>query len=79
LRSSPPVYGDVISDPRCACDAAVNRFFVTIRHIGVDPATGNFLPESSFLIAVSQTVDPTGTRNRYRLSTAADGSLRTGY
>ncbi len=73
VRSNPPVFGDFISDPRCHYDATTNRFFLTLLQIGVDPATGNLLPDTSVLIAVSQTGDPTKSWNRFRLHTTNDG------
>ena len=72
-RTTPPVFGDFISDPRCHYDAATNRFFLTLLQISVDPATGNFLADTSVLIAVSQTGEPTGAWNRFRLHTTNDG------
>ena len=73
VRSTPPVFGDFISDPRCHYDAQTNRFFLTILQIGVDPQTGNLLLDSSVLIAVSQTGDPTGHWNLFRLHTTNHG------
>jgi hypothetical protein len=52
--------GPFLSDPKCIFDADTNRFFVTVLEIAVDPDTGNFLPNSSVLIAVSKSADPTG-------------------
>ena len=74
IRSTPPVFGDFLSDPRCHYDAQTNRFFVTILQISTDPATGNFLPDSSVLIAVSQSGDPTASWNRFRLRTTSHGA-----
>jgi hypothetical protein len=73
VRSSPPIFGDFISDPRCHYDAATNRFFLTLLQISVDPKTGGLLPDSSVLIAVTQTGDPTGKWNRFRLHTTSNG------
>ncbi len=73
VRSTPPVFGDFLSDPRCFYDATVKRFFLTILQISVDPATGNLLPDTSVLIAVSQSSDPTGAWNRFRLRTTSHG------
>jgi hypothetical protein len=73
VRSSPPVFGPFLSDPRCFYDSGVNRFFLTITELDTDPKTGNFLGPSSVLIAVSQTADPTKNWNLFRLRTTAHG------
>ena len=74
VRSSPPVFGESLSDPRCLYDAQTNRFFVTILELDVDPPTGNLTGNTNLLLAVSKTGDPTGAWNLFELSTTADGS-----
>jgi hypothetical protein len=78
MRTSPPVFGDFTSDPRCGYDAATNRFFVTLLQIDVDPNTGNFLTGNSagtsLLIAVSQSGDPTKHWTLFRLPTSMHGA-----
>lgn len=59
--ATPPTYGPFLSDPRAYFDAATGRWFLTILEIDTDSTTGNFLGQSSVLIAVSQTSDPLGT------------------
>src|SRR5262249_8967463 len=61
--STPPVFGDFTSDPKCYFDAPTGRWFLTILQSDIDPATGDFTGPSSVLIAVSQTNDPTGSWN----------------
>jgi hypothetical protein len=73
IRSTPPVFGDFTSDPRCFFDSQTRRFFVTLLQIDVDPATGNFLPGSHLLIAVSRSASPLDGWNRYSLDVTADG------
>lgn len=73
IRSSPPVYGQFISDPRCHYDASAGRWFVTELEIDTDPATGVFATHSSFLIAVSASADPTGAYYLFSVDTT-DGS-----
>jgi len=73
IRSSPPVFGDFATDPRCYFDAQTNRFFLTLLQIDVDPATGGFLAGSHLLLAVSQSGDPTDGWNRYVLNITGDG------
>jgi hypothetical protein len=69
IRSSPPVYGAFISDPKCYYDAATKRFFITELEMATNPSTGAFEAPSSVLIAVSTAGSPTGTWNLYALDT----------
>ena len=41
LRSTPPVFGTFITDPKCIYDADSGRFFMTITTIGQNPVTGS--------------------------------------
>ena len=61
VRSKPPVFGDFTSDPKCYFDPDLQRFFITILQLDVDPASGNFTGPTHLLIAVSTSADPTGT------------------
>jgi len=75
IRSTPPVLGDFLSDPKCYYDPVGQRFIQTILEVD---APGNFSGAAPFnrthvLIAVSQTSDPTGTWNLYSLDTSNDG------
>ena len=74
IRSTPPVFGDFTSDPRCYFDAQTNRFFVLLLQLDVDPATGNFTGPTHQLLAVSRSGDPTDGFNRFVLDTTADGA-----
>jgi hypothetical protein len=73
IRTSPPVFGPFLSDPKCYYDPAARRWFLTVLEIDVDPATGNFGQHSSQLIAVSVSADPTGAYYLYSFDTT-DGS-----
>jgi hypothetical protein len=78
IRSAPPVYGDFTSDPKCYYDADMQRFFLTILQLDVNPSSGQFTGGSSLLIAVSQTSNPAiGLWNIYRLNTTNDGTHGT--
>jgi hypothetical protein len=75
IRSTPPVFGDFLSDPKCYFDPVGQRFIQTILEVD---APGNFSGAAPFnrthvLIAVSQTSDPTGAWNLYSLDTSDDG------
>src|SRR5262249_34001952 len=73
IRSSPTVFGDFTSDPRCYFDPQTNRFFILLLQLDVDPPTGNFTGPTHQLLAVSKTGDPTDGFNRFVLDTTGDG------
>ena len=62
-------FGPFTSDPKAYYDLDTNRWFVTLLEIDQDPVTGNFLPHSSVLLAVSQTGDPTAGWNLFAIDT----------
>jgi hypothetical protein len=74
IRSDPLVFGDFLADPKCYFDHQVNRWFVTILQLGVDPESGAFSGDSAVLIAVSTTNDPTGSWNIFSIDTTNDGT-----
>ncbi len=57
IRNTPPIYGQFISDPKCAYDASTGRWFISelMQDSGNGGSGRNFN-----LIAVSQTSDPRG-------------------
>jgi hypothetical protein len=63
IRSTPPVYGTFISDPKCYYDPADGRFFFTVLAIDTDPATDEYEGNSHVFVAVSKTSTPTTNRN----------------
>ena len=66
-------FGDFIGDVKCYYDADTNRFFVSSFDLPLDPETGAFPDdESSVLLAVSASGDPTGAWNVYELDTTND-------
>jgi hypothetical protein len=76
IRSTPAVYGQFISDPRCYHDVATGRWFVTELEIDVDPVTGQDGNHSSVLVAVSKTSSPTGAYYVYSFDTTdGDGTV----
>jgi hypothetical protein len=68
------VRGQEVTDPSCLYDAATQRFFVVVLTLEVNPTTGAFTHVNHLDIAVSQTPDPTGAWNIYRLDVTNDGS-----
>jgi len=74
IRSTPPVYGDFVSDPRCYFDSQLQRWFIVALQIDVDRRTGDFANSSHLLIAVSATSDPTLGFRLFKLDVTNDGS-----
>ena len=77
IRSTPPIFGDFVSDPKAYFDRQTQRWFVTALQLDVDPVTGNFGKRSHTLIAVSQTSDPTQAFNLFTIDTTNDGANGT--
>jgi hypothetical protein len=67
-------FGPFVTDPECIFDTATQRWFHTVLTLDVDAATGAFLGPNHIDIAVSQTADPTGTWNIWRLPVQNDGT-----
>jgi len=75
INRSNGVNGVFPTDIRVFYDPPVNRWFVLQRVLAND-AFGNTLPQSYYLLAVSQTGDPTGTYNIYTIDTTNAASFR---
>ena len=63
-----------VTDPSCLYDAATQRFFVVVLTLETVPTTGAFTQQNHIDIAVSQTSNPTGGWNIYRLDVTNDGT-----
>ena len=79
IRSSPLVFGQFISDPRCYFDPDTRRWFVTELELDTDPATGLFTNHSSVLIAVSNGSNPTGVYSIYSFDTTDGDGTQPGH
>jgi hypothetical protein len=66
---TPAVFGDFTSDPKCYFDPDLQRWFITILQLDIDPATGNFTGPSHVFISVSASADPTGSFNVFVIDT----------
>ncbi|HLZ58919.1 MAG TPA: hypothetical protein VKR06_18405 [Ktedonosporobacter sp.] len=77
VRSTPPVFGDFTSDPKCYFDHDTQRWFFTVLQADVNPATGAFTGPTHVLIAVSQSADPTGNFGLFAINTTNDGTNGT--
>ena len=67
------VRGPFVTDPSCIYDAATQRFFVTVLTLDTHP-NGSFTHVNHLDLAVSQTSNPTGSWNIYRVDVTNDGS-----
>ena len=72
-RANGNVRGPFVTDPSCLYDAATQRFFVVVLTLEVVPASGAFTTVNHLDIAVSQTSNPTGSWNIYRIDVTNDG------
>jgi hypothetical protein len=66
------VRAQFVTDPSCIYDAATQRFFVVVLTLETLPS-GAFTLANHIDIAVSQTSNPTGSWNIYRLDVTNDG------
>jgi hypothetical protein len=67
------VRAQFVTDPSCLYDAATQRFFVVVLTLETHP-NGSFTHVNHLDIAVSQTSNPTGGWNIYRLDVTNDGT-----
>ena len=74
IRSTPPVFGDFVSDPRCYFDPDTDRWFMTELQITQDPSTGDFKAPTNLVVAVSNSADATSTWSVYEVNTTDDGT-----
>jgi len=72
-RAHGNVRGPFVTDPTCLYDAATQRFFVVVLTLETTPA-GAFTHVNHLDIAVSQTSNPTGSWNIYRVDVTNDGT-----
>lgn len=66
------VRAEFVTDPSCLYDAATQRWFVVVLTLNTFP-NGAFTHVNHLDIAVSQTSNPTGSWNIYRVDVTADG------
>jgi hypothetical protein len=68
------IRGQSLTDPTCLYDAATQRFFMVVLTLEVVPTTGAFTHVNHLDIAVSQTANPTGAWNIYKIDVTNDGT-----
>ena len=70
-------FGAFITDPICHFDADTGRFFMAVLTLDQDPVSGDFTGKNRIDLAVSQTNDPTGLWNRFKMAVQNDGTEGT--
>src|SRR5919109_69758 len=73
-RAHGNIRGPFVTDPTCLYDAQTQRFFLVVLTLEVNPTTGAFTFVNHLDLAVSQTSDPTGAWNIYRIDVTNDGT-----
>jgi hypothetical protein len=68
------IRGQFVTDPTCIYDAGAQRFFLVVLTLEVVPTTGAFTTVNHLDLAVSQSANPTGGWNIYRMDVTNDGS-----
>src|SRR2546425_10001566 len=76
INRSTGVRAQFIADPSCLYDAATQRFFMVVVTLETRP-NGSFTLENHIDIAVSQTSNPTGMWNIYKVNVTNDGTNPT--
>jgi hypothetical protein len=71
------VFGPFVTDPTCLFDNALQRWFVTVLTLEVNPTTGAFTGRNTLDTAVSKSADPLGGFRIYRLPVQDDGTQGT--
>ena len=74
INRSTGVRGQFVTDPSCLYDAATQRFFLVVLTLEVVPTSGAFTTVNHLDLAVSQTSNPTGSWNIYRIDVTNDGT-----
>src|ERR671935_281506 len=67
-------FGQFVTDPTCLFDAGTQRFFVVALTLERNPVGGALTTVNHLDIAVSQTSNPTGAWNIYRVDVTNDGT-----
>jgi hypothetical protein len=76
INRSNGVRGPFVTDPSCLYDAATQRWFVVVLTLDTF-SNGAFAGPNHLDVAVSQTADPTGMWNIYRIPVQDDGTQGT--
>ena len=71
---NPGRFGQFVTDPTCIYDAQTQRFFLVVLTLEVNSTTGGFTTVNHLDLAVTQTSNPTGAWNIYRIDVTNDGT-----
>lgn len=74
LNRTTGVYGPGLTDPSCLYDAATQRFFIVVLTLDKNRTTGSYTLTNHLDIAVSQSSDPRGGWNIYKIDVTNDGT-----
>ncbi len=74
INRSTGIRGQFVTDPSCLFDVPTQRFFVVVLTLEVVPTSGAFTTVNHLDLAVSQTSNPTGLWNIYRVDVTNDGT-----
>ena len=77
INRSTGIRGQFVTDPSCLYDAQTQHWFVVVLTLEVVPTSGAFTTVNHLDIAVSQTANPAGSWNIYRVDVTGDGSVGT--
>jgi len=70
-------FGAFLTDPVCHFDPGSGRFFMAVLTLDLDKDTGDFTGANRLDFAVSETSDPKGKWDRYKLAVQNDGTEGT--
>jgi hypothetical protein len=74
INRSTGIRAQFVTDPSCIFDAQTNRFFMVVLTLETVPTTGAFTTVNHLDLAVSQSGNPTGAWNIYRIDVTHDGT-----
>src|ERR687884_790702 len=74
INRSTGIRGQFVTDQTCIYDAATQRFYFVVLTLETVPTTGAFTTVNHLDLAVSQTSNPTGSWNIYRIDVTNDGT-----
>ncbi len=74
INRSTGIRGQFVTDPSCIFDTQTQRFFLVALTLETVPTTGAFTTVNHLDLAVSQSSNPTGGWNIYRINVTNDGT-----
>src|ERR671929_477628 len=74
INRSTGIRGQFVTDPTCIYDAQTQRFFLVVLTLETVPTNGAFTTVNHLDLAVTQTSNPAGAWNIYRIDVTNDGT-----